>query len=101
MTTSSGAGFNVEGWFSPFMYKWLNQLSATTMKWVDNSVKSDDFNPPEAYEDEEPPHSESITYLFKALYAELEFITDLQWSNPAQNAQFFMMFSKVLFSLKI
>jgi hypothetical protein len=95
LTTASGAGFNVEGWFSPFMYKWLKQLSVTTTTWVDNSVKQDAFNPPET-DDEDPPHSDSITYLFKALYAELEFITDLKWSNPIQNAQFFEKFSKVL-----
>lgn len=95
-TTTSGAGFNIEGWFSPFMYKWLNQLSAKTITWVNSSVNQDGFDPVDNGEDE-PPHSESITYLFRALYAELEFITDLEWSNPIQNAQFFQMFAKVYF----
>jgi hypothetical protein len=95
-SSSSGAGFDVEGWFSPFMYKWLHQLSFKTISWVENSVKQDSFDPPDSGDDE-PPHSESITYLFKALYAELEFITDIEWSNPIQNAQFFQMYAKVFF----
>lgn len=94
--THSGAGFNVEGWLSPFMYKWLNQLSGKTVEWVSNAVKLDSFNPDDGPHDQEPPHSVSITDLFSALYSELEFITNLEWSNPLQNARFFQMYGKVI-----
>ena len=93
---SSGAGFNVEGWFSPFMYKWLQYLTTKTIDWVDNAVKNDNFQPGDGYdEDGETTHSSSITDLFSVIYSELEFITDLEWSNSVQNAQFFQMFAKV------
>lgn len=95
-TSSSGAAFNVEGWFSPFIYKWLNQLTENTIKWVAAAVKSDQFNPHQDEEMEDPPHSESITDLFTVVYSELEFITDLEWSNQVQTAQFFQMFAKTL-----
>jgi hypothetical protein len=86
----------IEGWFAPFMYKWLKQLSLKTVGWVDNAIKADNFEPiapPSQYE--VPLHSSSITDVFSAIYSELEFITDLQWSDAVQNAQFLQAFAKV------
>jgi hypothetical protein len=87
----------IEGWFAPFMYKWLKQLSTKTISWVENAVKMDPFHSNEDQLDQDgiPLHSFSITDIFSVFYAELEFITDLQWSDAVQNAQFLQSFAKV------
>jgi hypothetical protein len=88
----------IEGWFAPFMYKWLKQLSLKTVDWVDNAIKADNFEPiAKTAEYEVPLHSASITDVFSAMYSELEFITDLRWSDAVQNAQFLQAFAKVFF----
>lgn len=86
----------IEGWFAPFMYKWLAQLSQRTLGWVTLAIKADTFIPESTTDGSVPLHSSSITDVFSAIYTELEFITDLQWSDPVQNAQFFQAFAKVL-----
>jgi hypothetical protein len=85
----------IEGWFAPFMYKWLKSLSKKTLIWVQQAVKADSFVPEGEGADGIPLHSSSITDVFVAIYSELEFIVDLQWSDPLQNAQFFQAFAKV------
>jgi hypothetical protein len=87
----------IESWFAPFMYKWLKNLSIKTVEWVEQAVKEDDFKTLQSTTGEMPLHSSSITDVFTALYAKLEFITDLNWSDPVQNAQFFQAFAKVFF----
>lgn len=86
----------IEGWFAPFMYKWLKELSKKTIGWVEEAVKADNFVSEAEGPDGVPMHSSSITDVFVAIYSELEFITDLQWSDPLQNAHFFQMFAKVI-----
>ncbi|KAJ2993733.1 hypothetical protein HDV02_002096 [Globomyces sp. JEL0801] len=86
----------VESWFAPFMYKWLHQLSLKSILWVQEAVKADTFDPEGEGEDGVPLHSSSITDVFSSIYSELEFITDLRWSDPVQNAQFFQMFAKTM-----
>jgi hypothetical protein len=85
----------IEGWFSPFMYKWLRALSTKTIKWVEQAINADTFVPEGVGAGGIPLHSSSITDVFVAIYSELEFIVDLQWSDPLQNAQFFQAFAKV------
>lgn len=91
MTTSY-----IEGWFSSFMYKWLDQLSKKTIVWVEQAVRADTFIPDGNDGTGVPLHSSSITDVFSAIYSELEFITDLNWSDPVQNAQFFQAFAKTV-----
>ena len=86
----------IESWFAPFMYKWLGQLSKKTIGWVEQAVKADSFTPEGFTPDGSPLHSSSITDVFTAIYSELEFITDLKWSDTLQNAQFFQAFAKVI-----
>jgi MUN domain len=86
----------IENWFAPFIYKWLKGLSKKTVGWVQHSVRADTFIPDGTDADGVPLHSSSITDVFVAIYAELEFITNLQWSDPLQNGQFFQAFAKVL-----
>ncbi|KAJ3300949.1 hypothetical protein HDV03_001573 [Kappamyces sp. JEL0829] len=87
----------VESWFAPFMYKWLHELSKKTLGWVEQAVKADSFVPEGVSADGVVPlHSSSITDVFSAIYSELEFITDLKWSDPVQNAQFFQAFAKTV-----
>ncbi|KAJ8328778.1 hypothetical protein QVD99_004525 [Batrachochytrium dendrobatidis] len=94
---SINAGFNAERWFSPFMMKWLDKLQDKTVEWVSNAVKADTFEPNDgATEDGFPPHSSSVTDIFSAIYSELEFITDLGWSDPLENAVFFQSFAKTV-----
>ncbi|KAJ3216092.1 hypothetical protein HK099_006017 [Clydaea vesicula] len=87
---SMSAGFNVEKWFSPFVLKWLDNLSKRTLEWVTNAVKADNFEPlpnsEEVEDDNDIKHSSSVTDLFSAVYSELEFIADLQWSNTVNKA---------------
>ena len=79
------------------MNKWLEKLSDKTTLWVTNAVKADTFEPSDGAmtEDDIPAHSSSITDVFSAVYSELEFITDLGWSDVVENAQFFQAFAKV------
>ncbi|KAI8927542.1 hypothetical protein BC831DRAFT_451831 [Entophlyctis helioformis] len=94
---SSNAGFNAERWFSPFMTRWLEKLSDKTIDWVTNAVKADSFEPIEIVsEDGVPPHSSSVTDVFSAVYSELEFITDLGWSDAMENAAFFQAFARTV-----
>ncbi|KAI8904792.1 hypothetical protein EDD86DRAFT_212795 [Gorgonomyces haynaldii] len=94
-TSTSGTGFDVEGWFSPFIFKWLQELAKKTIVWVQNAIKVDNFESISP-EEEDLLHSSSITDVFSAIYSELEFITDLEWSNSVQNAYFFQMFAKMV-----
>ncbi len=66
-----------------------------TLGWVEQAVKADSFVPEGVGADGIVLHSSSITDVFSAIYSELEFITDLKWSDPVQNAQFFQAFAKV------
>ncbi|KAJ3217267.1 hypothetical protein HDU67_008179 [Dinochytrium kinnereticum] len=94
---SNYKSFNVEKWFSPFVVKWLDNLSTRTLEWVTNALKADTFEPiggPDP--DGNPPCSTSITDLFSAVYQELEFIADLGWSNAVQNAGFFQKFARTV-----
>eukprot|EP00842_Homolaphlyctis_polyrhiza_P003720 jgi/Hompol1/4349/HPOL_007115-RA len=94
---SSNAGFNAERWFSPFMMRWLGTLQEKTVDWVTQAVRTDTFEPTEAANEEgNPAHSSSITDVFTAIYSELEFITDLGWSDPLENAIFFQSFARTV-----
>ncbi|KAJ3151671.1 hypothetical protein HK101_001872, partial [Irineochytrium annulatum] len=89
---------NVERFFTPFVTNWLDNLSTQTLKWVTNAVKADAFEPRKAeFDDGVPACSSSVTDLFSAVYQELEFITDLGWSNPVQNALFLQKFSRTVY----
>ncbi|KAJ3414132.1 hypothetical protein HDV05_007076 [Chytridiales sp. JEL 0842] len=89
--------FNVERWFAPFVFKWLDHLSEKTVEWVTNAIRADNFEPiGDRDPNGNPPHSSSVTDLFTAVYQELEFIMDLGWSNPVQNAGFFQKFAKTI-----
>ena len=95
---SVNAGFNVERWFAPFVHKWLEHLGEKTLEWVTNAVKADGFEPvvpPGEGGENVLHHSSSIADLFSAVYQELDFIADLGWSNPVQNALFLQAFAKV------
>ncbi|RKO83581.1 hypothetical protein BDK51DRAFT_50831, partial [Blyttiomyces helicus] len=92
---SMNTGFNVERWFAPFVHKWLEQLSERTLTWVTNAVHADVFEPLGTEEDA-PHHSSSIADLFSAVYAELDFIRDLGWSDAVQSAQFLQAFAKTV-----
>ncbi|KAI8903699.1 hypothetical protein DFJ77DRAFT_429222 [Powellomyces hirtus] len=94
---SLNAGFNVERWFSPFVFRWLNHLSSRTVEWVNNAVKADLFEPVQGAESVERGgggFSSSVTDLFSAVYQELEFIKGLEWSDPVQSAGFMQGFAK-------
>ena len=88
----------IEGWFTPFMHKWLNNLSLTTAKWVKSAVEQDSFVPISNQDNCEISHSSSISDIFTAIYTQLEFISDLKWSDAVQNAQFLQLFAKVFHS---
>ncbi|KAJ3022360.1 hypothetical protein HKX48_006394 [Thoreauomyces humboldtii] len=92
---SVNAGFNVERWFSPFISRWLDHLSARTVVWVNNAVKADAFKPiADTGEERGANFSSSVTDLFSAVYQELEFIKGLEWSDPIQSAGFMQAFAK-------
>jgi hypothetical protein len=89
--------FNIERWFAPFITKWLDHLSTKTVEWVTSAVKADNFVPiGEPSEDGIPPPSSSVIDLFKPVYAELELLAELGWSNAVQNAGFFQKFAKTV-----
>ncbi|RKO97121.1 hypothetical protein CAUPRSCDRAFT_6993 [Caulochytrium protostelioides] len=100
----SDGGFNVEAWFAPFVSFWLEHLSDKTLEWVQNAIKADNYEPINADEslgmssEGSVSHSSSIADLFAAVYQELEFITELKWSDKVQSASFFQAFSKTVYT---
>jgi hypothetical protein len=82
----------IEGWFTPFMYKWLQQLANITQTWVASAIAADDFKPLVT------KYSTSVYDMFTVMYAQLEFISNLRWSDHVQNAEFLQLFSKVMHS---
>jgi hypothetical protein len=87
----------IEESFAPFIYNWLKHLANKTMKWVEEAVKADSFEPIAPTRDGDIPlHSSSITDVFAAMYSELDIIADLNWTNEKQNAQFYQAFGKVI-----
>jgi hypothetical protein len=84
---SNSAGFNVQHWFLPFVYKWLDHVGRKSLEWVDASVQHDSF--------QTPRHSSSISDVFTALYEELDVLVDLKWTDEIQNAAFMQKFAQV------
>ncbi|KAI9206279.1 uncharacterized protein BJ171DRAFT_579788 [Polychytrium aggregatum] len=111
---SKNASFDIERWFAPFVHRWLLNLNERTQEWVSNSVKSDTFEPiqqppvslsinssNDSLNSEVPvpkpmTHSFSVTDLFSAMYQELEFINDLEWTNIEQRSLFFQSFARTV-----
>jgi hypothetical protein len=72
-------------------------LGDKTQVWVSNAVKTDNFEPSNA-DFGVSSNSSSVTDIFTVIYEELDFISDLGWSNAVQNAGFMQKFAKVSFS---
>ncbi len=70
----------------------LNGLSAKTLEWVQSACKSDTFQG--ILEPSKPTHSSSVTDIFQAMHAELDFIQTLNWSDAEQFSQFYQAFAK-------
>jgi hypothetical protein len=83
------------------MNHWLDNLSTKTQQWVINSLKADTFEAINAesndLEQDGSTYSSSIKDLFQAVYAELDFLIDLDWTNVVQRAHFFQKFAKTVY----
>jgi hypothetical protein len=86
----------MERWFLPFIECWLNHLEQLTVEWVGNAIKEDAFEAIPAVDSSQLEHSSSIRDVISAIYQQLNFIADLNWHDPAQNAKFLQTFARII-----
>jgi hypothetical protein len=86
----------IERWFLPFIEMWLNHLEVLTVEWVGNAIKEDKFETILSSGTSQLEHSSSIRDIISAIYQQLDFIADLKWHDPTQNAKFLQTFAKII-----
>jgi hypothetical protein len=86
----------MERWFLPFIECWLNYLEELTVEWVANAIKEDTFEATPSADSSQLEHSSSIRDVVSAIYQQLNFIADLNWHDPFQNAKFLQTFAKII-----
>ena len=86
----------MERWFLPFIESWLNHLEHLTVEWVGNAIKVDSFEITHCSEASQLEHSSSIRDVISAIYQQLDFIADLKWHDPVQNAKFLQTFARII-----
>jgi hypothetical protein len=88
---SALASFDIEGWFEPFVGKWLSLTDTKLDEWVGSSVAMDSWDPvlpPSAM------HSSSVVDIFAAFNQTLDFIDQLRWPNEVTKGGFLCKFAK-------
>ena len=85
----------IENWFSPFIFKWLQQLSSKTVGWVDLAIAADDFTPISQSSRGIPSHSSSVADIFSALFAELKVFDGLGFTSKEKVARIYQGFARV------
>ena len=85
----------IENWFSPFIFKWLQQLSRKTVGWVDNALSVDDFQPVAGAKNGILSHSSSVSDIFSALFSNLQLFDNLGFSTSTKVARVYQSFAQV------
>ncbi|KAH9062605.1 hypothetical protein EDB83DRAFT_2384982 [Lactarius deliciosus] len=85
------AGFDVGGFFEPYVRQWLIDTDNKTTQWVQAAIAADKF------ESEGPDgFSSSIVDLFDSLRSPITFLQDLEWSDEYQEARFFTSLARTM-----
>ncbi|KAJ7054762.1 hypothetical protein C8F01DRAFT_1148844 [Mycena amicta] len=81
--------FDIHPFFEPYVRQWLVNTDNKTGQWVEAAIKADKFQAegPEG-------HSSSIVDLFESLRSPINFLQDLEWQDPYQEARFVTSLSK-------
>lgn len=87
---------DMERWFLPFIESWLIHLELLTVEWVGNAIKADSFERTYSSDSSQLEHSSSIRDVISAIYQQLDFIADLKWHDPVQNAKFLQTFARII-----
>ncbi|KAG9029922.1 hypothetical protein FRB95_004718 [Tulasnella sp. JGI-2019a] len=86
--------FDIAGFFEPYVLQWLLTTDMQTAQWVHAAIAIDKFEP-----EGEEGHSSSIIDLFDNLKSPVDFLLDLKWPDPHQEARFFTSLSKTVAKL--
>ena len=86
----------IENWFSPFIFKWLQQLSRKTVSWVDNALLADDFHPIANSKNGILSHSSSVSDIFSALFTNLQIFDNLGFSTSSKVARVYQSFAQTM-----
>ena len=87
---------DLDRWFLSFIESWLNHLENLTVEWVRNAINEDKFEITQSHHSLEVEPSSSIRDVLTAIYQQLDFIADLQWHEPIQNAKFLQSFARII-----
>lgn len=79
--------------FEPYVLRWLDYTHSNTLTWVRNAINVDDFKPSDL--DGASDHTSSIVDLIASCKGAVQYVTDLQWPDPVQNAVFITRLSAV------
>nr|CAG8561270.1 593_t:CDS:10 [Entrophospora candida] len=84
--------FGIEGWFEPYINKWLDATNDKTRDWIDSVIRNDVFKPvsPTDY------HSSSVVDLFTLFNQSIDSLKNLNWPNQHQFAKFMTCLSKTV-----
>ena len=85
----------IENWFSPFIFKWLQQLSKKTVSWVDNAILADDFQPVAGSKNGILSHSSSVSDIFSALFSNLQLFDSLGFATSTKVERVYQSFAQV------
>ncbi|KAF0466401.1 c2 domain protein [Gigaspora margarita] len=84
--------FGIEGWFGPYIKKWLNSTDSKTPEWVHAAISADEFKPVSITD----THSSSVVDLFTSFNQTVDFVKRLNWPNQEQSARFMTILSQTI-----
>jgi hypothetical protein len=70
--------------FGEAILEWLVETDTSTIEWIDRAIHGDSYKP----ENDELKQSSSIMDLFQIIGGTVEFLTNLEWPDELQYAQY-------------
>lgn len=86
--------YDLGGYFEPYVLQYLVNTDLQTAQWVHTAISVDKFEA-----EGEEGHSSSIIDLFSNLKSPIDYLSDLHWPDPYQEAKFFTTLSKTVSKL--
>ncbi|KAL1915951.1 uncharacterized protein VTP21DRAFT_6339 [Calcarisporiella thermophila] len=77
--------FRLESHFLTTIHRYLQECESCILEWVQNALQQDTFHP---LRDEGAQCSSSIVDIFISIHQAVDFIQQLEWPDPAKNAEF-------------
>ncbi|KXS18242.1 hypothetical protein M427DRAFT_153395 [Gonapodya prolifera JEL478] len=91
--SDDGSGLDLDGWFAPYVVKWLDIAENRTAQWVYAALAADEFRavaPPSSL------YSSSLDEIFHSFHQTLEFIETLDWEDQVTKAKFLARIARVM-----